>query len=80
VFANLGEHFNRWVGEIPSSSFAITGYVVQIFKASDKLPEAYRTNKKEAEEMWKISLLVQWVIVLATPPGWMDPVRGWVEE
>ena len=79
VFENLDEHFKRWDGEIPASSFATVGYSVQIFKANDKLPDLYRKNPNEPEDMWKVTNYVQWVLVLGTPPGWMDPVRGWVE-
>ena len=79
VFENLEAHFKIWEGEVPSSSFAAVGYCVQIFKANDKLPEVYRKNPKEPEDMWKVTNYVQWVLVFGTPPGWMDPVRGWVE-
>ena len=79
VFENLGQHFKVWPGEVPSTSFAAVGYGIQIFKANDKLPEEYRAVKGQPEDMWKITNYVHWVILFATPTGWMDPVRGWVE-
>jgi len=79
VFENLKEHFKIWEGEVPSSSFTVVGYCVQIFKANDKLPEVYCNNPKELEDMWKVANYVQWVLVFGTPLGWMDPVCGWVE-
>jgi len=79
VFENLDDHFMMWNGEVPLSSFAIIGYSVQFFKANDKLPAIYRNKAEEEEDMWKIYNYIQWVIVLGTPPGWMDPVHGWVE-
>ena len=79
VFKNLGDHFQFWDGEVPLNSFAVVGYCVQIFKANDKLPAEYRRKPDVSEDMWKVRFLVQFILVLATPPGWMDPVWGWVE-
>ena len=79
IFKNLGQHFQLWEGEIPSTSFAMVGYGVQIFKANDKLPEDYHEVKSQPEDMWKITNYVHWVILFATPQGWMDSVHGWVE-
>jgi hypothetical protein len=79
IFENLGEHFKLWDREVPSTSFAAVGYGVQIFKGNDKLPEVYRANKDQVEDMWKVTNYIHWVLLFATPPGWMDPDRGWVD-
>jgi len=79
VFENLGQHFQLWAGEVPLTSFVAVGYGIQIFKANDKLPDEYCEVKGQPEDMWKVTHYVHWVILFGTPPGWMDPVRGWVE-
>lgn len=79
VFENLGQHFKAWPGEVPSTSFVAIGYGVQFFKTNDKLPEEYRSVQGQPEDMWKVTPYIHWVLLFATPTGWMDPVRGWME-
>ncbi|KIM40844.1 hypothetical protein M413DRAFT_27974 [Hebeloma cylindrosporum] len=79
VFENLSDHFKLWSGEVPSTSFVAVGYGVQFYKANDKLPEVYREIANKPEDMWKVTHYIHWVLLFATPRGWMDPVHGWVE-